>query len=353
MGDRTSNEMGNLSLQMKKRFSRDLLQRFRVNNNNNNNNNTSTRDPKGSDPGDEVELNLGLSLGGRFGVDKSNNSKLMRSSSIAAILPAVKDDDDVLGVNERKTGPGGSYSGLIRTSSLPVETEEEWRKRKELQSLRRLAAKRRRSEKQRNLTKVEREEYVAAMGRVGSSVGPSLGSGNWDFGDGEGLFGGGGGATSDGSGGGFAQPSLPGSVESQASSMSEFESRHFRGSSTEGETSVQSGQEGSKHDDSRSKAVNPAVRALRPKTENPPDNKGKEMRSNMVDMPCVFTQGDSPSGRRIEGILYKYGKGEEVKIMCVCHGSFLSPAEFVKHAGGTDVLHPLKHIVVNPNSSYL
>lgn len=355
MGDKTSNEMGNLSLQMKKRFSRDLLQRFMANNT------TASGDPRGSDPGEEVELNLGLSLGGRFGVDK-NNSKLVRSSSIAAILPVVK-DDDVLGGIQEKTGRGGAYSGLIRTSSLPVETEEEWRKRKELQSLRRLAAKRRRSEKQRNLTKVEREEYVAAMGRVGSSVGPSLGSGNWDFSDGggvEGLIGkgtmnsgGGGGATSDGSGGGLTQPSLPGSVESQASSMSEFERRHFQGSSTEGETSVQSGQEGSKQDDSRSKSVNPGVRALRPKTENPSNNKGKEKRSNMVDMPCVFTQGDSPSGRRIEGILYKYGKGEEVKIMCVCHGSFLSPAEFVKHAGGTDVLHPLKHIVVNPNSSYL
>ncbi|KAJ9563851.1 hypothetical protein OSB04_009011 [Centaurea solstitialis] len=356
MGERTSNEMCNLSLQQ--RFSRDLLQRFRVNPNPNP---KGSGDPTGSDP-EELELNLGLSLGGRFGVDKSN-SKLGRSSSIAAILPVVKkddaDDDVVLGVGEGKTGRVGSYTGLIRTSSLPVETEEEWRKRKELQSLRRLAAKRRRSEKQRSLTKVEREEYVAAMGRVGSSVGPSLGSGSWDFGDVNGLIGkggrvSGGGATSDGSGGGgLAQPSTlpPRSVESQSSSVSEFESRHFQGSSTEGETSLQSGQEGIKQDDNRSKAMNLGVRALRPKTENPSNHKGKETRSNMVDMPCVFTQGDSPSGRRIEGILYKYGKGEEVKIMCVCHGSFLSPAEFVKHAGGTDVLHPLKHIVVNPNSS--
>lgn len=71
----------------------------------------------------------------------------------------------------------------------------------------------------------------------------------------------------------------------------------------------------------------------------------------MEDMPCVFTRGDGPNGRRIEGILYKYGKGEEVRIMCVCHGSFLSPAEFVKHAGGGDVAHPLRHIVVNPSSA--
>ncbi|XP_071735561.1 ninja-family protein AFP3-like [Rutidosis leptorrhynchoides] len=327
MGEKTNNEMCNLSLQTKN--SRDLLQRF-----------SGSGGSGRIDPDDEVELNLGLSLHGRFGVDKS---KLIRSSSIATILPVVRDDDDVLGGSKKTGSGGGSYSGLIRTASLPVETEDEWRKRKELQSLRRLAAKRRRSEKQRNLSKVERDEYVAAMGRVGSSVGPRLGSGNWEFG---------GGATSDGT------PSVPGSVESQASSVLEFESKVIRGSSNEGEVSpasVQSSRERSNQEgssSSRSKLVDPAVRPSRPKTKNPSSsNKGKEIRSNTVDMPCVFTQGDGPGGRRIDGILYKYGKGEEVKIMCVCHGSFLSPAEFVKHAGGTDVDHPLKHIVVNPNSS--
>lgn len=79
---------------------------------------------------------------------------------------------------------------------------------------------------------------------------------------------------------------------------------------------------------------------------------GKQIGTNsMEDMPCVFTKGDGPNGRRIEGILYKYGKGEEVRIMCVCHGNFLSPAEFVKHAGGGDVAHPLRHIVVNPSAA--
>ncbi|KAI3763696.1 hypothetical protein L2E82_13690 [Cichorium intybus] len=343
MGDRTNNDMENLSLQTKNRFHRDLLQRFMASS-------TNSRDSRGSDPDEEVELNLGLSLGGRFGVDKSNSS-LVRSSSIAAILPVVK-DDDVLGGRQGRNGPDGAYSSLIRTASLPLESEE-WRKRKELQSLRRLAAKRRRSEKQRNLTKVEKEEHVAAIGRVGSSVGPSLGSGSWDFGVTKPT------PTSDGSGGALTPPSLPGSVESQTSSKSEFDSRHLQGIRNEGETSpasVQSGQERSNQDkssSSRSKMADPAVRPSRPKAENQSNNKGKEIGMNTFDMPCVFTQGDSPSGRRIEGILYKYGKGEEVKIMCVCHGSFLSPAEFVKHAGGTDVVHPLKHIVVNPNSSYL
>ncbi|PWA38765.1 ABI five binding protein 2 [Artemisia annua] len=303
------------------------------------------KDPTGSDPDDdeqELELNLGLSLGGRFGVDKN---KLVRSSSIAAILPGHGFGSDQVSGSGSKAGPGhgfgsghGSGSGLARTASLPVETEEEWRKRKEVQSLRRLAAKRRRSEKQKSVSKFEREEYVADMGRVGSSVGTGFGSGNWDFG-------GGGGEKSDGG-------SVPGSFESQASTVS-----NLQGSSTEGEVSpasVQSSQERSNQDgssSSRSKVVDPVVPPSRPKTENPSNNKGKEIRSNTFDMPCVFTQGDGPSGRRIEGILYKYGKGEEVKIMCVCHGSFLSPAEFVMHAGGTDIVHPLKHIVVNPNSS--
>ncbi|KAK9074573.1 hypothetical protein SSX86_007171 [Deinandra increscens subsp. villosa] len=301
---------------------------------------TGSGDPKRSDPEEELELNLGLSLGGRFGVDKTKN-KLARSSSISPIVKIKNDNDDVVLSNEEKPGLFGSYSGLIRTASLPVETEEEWRKRKELQSLRRLAAKRRRSEKQRSLTRVEREEYVAAMGRVGSSVGPAFGSGNWEFGGSEGVA--------------VDTSSVRGSVESQASSVSELESRHVRGAESEASpASMRSSQERANQNgtnSSRSKPADLTVQPSRPKTENPGNNKGKEIISNAIDMPCVFTQGDGPGGRRIEGILYKYGKGEEVKIMCVCHGSFLTPAEFVRHAGGTDVLHPLKHIVVNPNSS--
>lgn len=81
------------------------------------------------------------------------------------------------------------------------------------------------------------------------------------------------------------------------------------------------------------------------------DKGAKETVSNVCKgMPNVSTKGDGPSGKRIEGFLYRYKKGEQVKIVCVCHGGFLSPAEFVKHAGGGDVAHPLKHIVVYPTS---
>jgi hypothetical protein len=79
------------------------------------------------------------------------------------------------------------------------------------------------------------------------------------------------------------------------------------------------------------------------------DKGAKDIVRNVLEgMPSVSTRGDGPNGKRIEGFLYRYRKGEEVRIVCVCHGNFLSPAEFVKHAGGGDVAHPLKHIVVNP-----
>jgi hypothetical protein len=71
----------------------------------------------------------------------------------------------------------------------------------------------------------------------------------------------------------------------------------------------------------------------------------------MEDMPMVSSMLEGPSGKRIEGFLYKYKNGEDVRIVCVCHGSFLTPAEFVKHAGGGDVSNPLRHIVVNPSPS--
>ncbi|CAH8259000.1 unnamed protein product [Arabidopsis lyrata] len=88
----------------------------------------------------------------------------------------------------------------------------------------------------------------------------------------------------------------------------------------------------------------------------------EKARNILEDMPCVSTRDVGADGKRVEGFLYWYGgKKEEVKIVCVCHGSFLSPAEFVRHGGGTisddgggDVMiNPLRHIVVKlPSSSW-
>ncbi|KAA8529328.1 hypothetical protein F0562_033873 [Nyssa sinensis] len=360
---------------------------------------------------EEIELNLGLSLGGRFGVDK-HDKKLMRSSSIAGTMPIVRDDDAIT------PRPMVSYPTLVRTSSLPAGTEEDWRKRKELQTLRRMEAKRRRSEKQRNLRsdkdggggdgsgrggcsdrsfederreievnlrsgRMERELCRAAASRFGLSVAPPFGLPTWTAatarnallaggidtaaGKGKGNYMAGSGGGGCGGVQGFGQPSSQGSMESQggsSSGVSELESKLLQGSSSCGEASpgsIQSLQERSNQEavgSSRTQTRENDIRVSGAEMVSPsrgPDvaeNRGREVGVNaMEDMPCVFTKGEGPNGRRIEGILYKYGKGEEVRIMCICHGSFLSPAEFVKHAGGGDVAHPLKHIVVNPNSS--
>ncbi|AQL08654.1 Ninja-family protein 1 [Zea mays] len=72
---------------------------------------------------------------------------------------------------------------------------------------------------------------------------------------------------------------------------------------------------------------------------------GDVERRMMQEMPGVFTKGLS-NGSRVEGFLYKYSKGE-VRIVCICHGSFLTPSEFVEHAGAGKVDNPLRHIVVS------
>lgn len=369
--NRSREEMLNLSLQIEK-YPRDLLRRF-----------TSTSDSRQSleltqseENAEEIELNLGLSLGGRFGVDKNAKKKLLRSSSIAGSIPIFREIDLATTplADDTTTTQAVTYPALIRASSLPTETEEEWRKRKELQTLRRMEAKRRRSEKQRNSSSsaninsakmdgnLEDEKHNLAGNRA---VAPSFGMQSWAAAARQALLGGG---VKGGSGGGgflqgLVQPCSQGSVESQggsSSGLTEFESKPLQGMSSGGEArsplTAQALQDRSSQEAVGSSGTNineNACQTSRPenlsKKLDRRNSRGREMALNAYeDMPCVFTKGDGPNGRKVEGILYRYGKGEEVRIMCVCHGSFLSPAEFVKHAGGGDVDHPLKHIVVNP-----
>lgn len=234
-------------------LSRDLLQRFMGNTNSASGSRFEGVKEDGDDDDvvEEIELNLGLSLGGRFGVDKSSN-KLLRSSSIASCLPVVRDDNDAVAPTPV------AYSGLMRTSSLPVESEDEWRKRKELQTLRRMEAKRRRSEKQRNLNKerggsgsgknlsleerkeievhlrekLDREKYFGALRRMNSSQFDQGGS-DVGLGKGKGSYVGGGGGSQ-----GSRPPVPQGSVESKGvgsveSSVSDLESKSVQGSSVQ------------------------------------------------------------------------------------------------------------------------
>ncbi|XP_018807383.2 uncharacterized protein LOC108980826 [Juglans regia] len=80
-----------------------------------------------------------------------------------------------------------------------------------------------------------------------------------------------------------------------------------------------------------------------------PQTQNQNPHNSLPQMPCVSTTGNGPNGKTIRGFLYRYTKSE-VSIICVCHGSSFSPAEFVQHAGGTDVSHPLKHITVIPSA---
>lgn len=209
-------------------------------------------------------------------MDKSHKG-LVRSSSVADAMPLIR-----------------AEAALVRTASLPPETEEEWKKRKDLQSLRRMEAKRKRSDKQRCIRENGSTENLNL--NPGQPGKPNPGSGypkSGFCGDLQGLF---------------------------------TQQQKQDGSQRSGES-----QGGSKSS----------------------SNASESERINTIQghMPCVFTIGDGPRGRRVEGILYRYKKGEEVRIMCVCHGSFFTPAEFVNHAGAHNVAHPLKRIVVNSNAS--
>lgn len=257
--------------------SRDLLNRFAG---------ISTDQPA---PESSSELSLGLSLGGCFSSNpREKTNLLIRSSSISAypnhffnsgiVNSIVKEEAMNIHVVP-ESGP--NVGQLKRASSLPVVgADEEYKKRKVLQTLKRLEAKRKRNEKRMNSLS-KGEEAVVGSRSAARGLPPlsqaSLGS-----------------AGSSGSG------SASGSPQGTDNATKKIERR----TSGIGE----------------------------------------------LDMPCVSTKGNGPNGTKIEGFLYKYKKGEEVRIVCVCHGDFLTPAEFVRHAGGGNVDNPMRHIVVNKPS---
>lgn len=113
---------------------------------------------------EELELSLGLSMNGRFGVDP-NAKKIKRTSSIPEFMIPVSEEETGHVIPAVVNG-----GGLIRTCSLPVESEEEWRKRKELQSIRRMEARRKRNEKQRNLRGMRERININVVGFEGGVV---------------------------------------------------------------------------------------------------------------------------------------------------------------------------------------
>ncbi|RZC60989.1 hypothetical protein C5167_022736 [Papaver somniferum] len=370
MGERNNENSADIDNE----YPKDLLQRFMAGNHFPTEFAAKTEETEEDD--EEIELNL--SLGGCFGVNPSEKKRLMRSSSISVsgLSNLFKD--------EKEGNNSSSAASLIRTCSLPVvvATEEERRKRKELQSLRRLEAKRKRSEKQKNCTRVnnnkdsqqekmqqqQQDNNKQKNGLFSSSSmaisfrGPNWGS-NPSLGRNIDING--------------VPPPAPSpvsvSMNSQASSSSggsdEIHGRPVPGLNSRSEMRSPMSSQSFKEHIEQKPVMPPAPTTPSEKpssgtdvkmenTSYSPPNKVAETGSRemgmkmMEEMPCVSTKGYGPNGKRIEGFLYKYRKGEEVRIVCVCHGSFLTPAEFVKHAGGIDVTHPLRHITVSQTPSF-
>lgn len=341
-------------------FPKDLLQRFM-----NGGNDFDAHEASEETEEIELSLSLGLSLNGRFGVDptttttRANNNihKLARSSSIPDFInPFVRDQNDTSFV-----APMGC-ANLIRTCSLPTETEEEWRKRKELQTLRRMQAKRKRTEKQRHL-KVTARDRIRRVSVSGEELNGFVNQMETHCGvQSQTLVNG---VTTKGAcasasvlkgAAGFLPPASNGSslASGGSSDISELDSQSPQGSHkcTEAVSpSIIQSMQPPRNTEVATSEKSGEFMAMESHCNKPRVTKKEvkeAVRNVLEDMPCVSTTGDGPDGKRIEGFLYRYRKGEEVRIVCVCHGSFLSPAEFVKHAGGGDVSHPLKHIVVSP-----
>ncbi|CAI9109846.1 OLC1v1009757C1 [Oldenlandia corymbosa var. corymbosa] len=286
--------------------------------------------------GGGLELSLGLSLNGRFGVDpEKDRIKLARSSSVQPFSLFGGDNNHHAPPQAAAPIAAAAYTPppLSRTYSLPTEAEaENWKKRKEMQSLRRLEAKRRRMDKIKILRSSGGREKVDLLEDNSSEETGSNHSSNNSNGP----------VVVNGNGTPpWSQKSVGSQGSSSSSGLSELESQPIQDRNMESRNSpIAQPAEAPQSKVDRGRVAENKVAT---------DEAKKMLKNFMLEMPCVTTIGSGPNGRRVDGFLYRYGKGEEVKIVCVCHGSFLSPAEFIKHAGGAEVENPLRHIVINPS----
>lgn len=308
----------------------------------------------GGGESDEIELSLGLSLGGCFGADPSKRLRLQRSSSIASIcsLPAATSCEGAQDAAAAAAATVPSPDQLLRTSSLPSEYMEDRLRRRAMQSQRRLEAKRKRLERRNSMnsgrpapaaggaaggrdeglentvpTGFQLRRAVAALTTAGSPT-PSR--------------------PQQGLAERRAEASSPAAAPPSSDSASVGQSIPKDATTAGGRPSSDSGTPNNEPPTPPA----PPLRTLRSLTMRTAST--GDLRNTMAeDMPMVsYKAAEGPSGgRKTDGFLYKYRKGEEVRIVCVCHGSFLTPAEFVKHAGGGEVTNPLRHIVVNPQQS--
>ncbi|KAI4375276.1 hypothetical protein MLD38_013164 [Melastoma candidum] len=294
--------------------------------------------------GDEgLELSLGLSLNGRFGVDPGS-SKLARSASIS-------DLKNNLVVTSDCDGSKVFGSGVSRTCSLPVENKGD-RKRKDAvmcDRLDELRRRRRRIENPKDVVPCEKANNSGVSGRnglIGSPLNRSCNEATNGCLNGHDEIGVAGQWT-------MSRQQLLSQLSRRSESL-ESESQEIKGvhsdTSSRSVTSATPPRDKEHITPGISQERAKALASGRPRngTTDEASEEGKRMMKAVLEnMPGVSTKGDGPNGKRVEGFLYRYRKGGEVRIVCVCHGNFFTPAGFVKHAGGGDVSHPLKHIVVN------
>ena len=112
-------------------------------------------------------------MNGRFGVNPTA-AKIKRTTSISEFVNHMRNEEmgyvvPVAAGSGCAGGSNGVGGPLTRTCSLPMETEEECRKRKELQTLR-MEARRKRSEKQRNMRTLRERSCVVSEERFAGSI---------------------------------------------------------------------------------------------------------------------------------------------------------------------------------------
>ncbi|KAH0471109.1 hypothetical protein IEQ34_000832 [Dendrobium chrysotoxum] len=88
-----------------------------------------------------------------------------------------------------------------------------------------------------------------------------------------------------------------------------------------------------------------SFRNSKPGLKKPPSPTKRRKKPALSRKCRAVVSTQSTEGKKINGCLYQCSESE-VRILCDCHGSFFTPADFVKHAGGPETQHPLRQITV-------
>ncbi|KAI4343972.1 hypothetical protein L6164_011254 [Bauhinia variegata] len=290
---------------------------------------------KSSTNSEEVDLSLNLSLGGPYG-QNGGEKTLTRSSSIAG---------DTTQSTVTNGSLGGGYSGvrLEKSCSLPAKADMVLMRFGDLQTMRRaetgrrlLLEKQMRAAKAAKAAETEKAPAVHPPPAVVEGQHLSHGAASW-------------------------APASAYNIPGLNGAMDKVKFAHPKHEGLSG--LAESGESSNVQTPTNQVFKVPAISAAKEKLARPAgttsENASKRVKffhpssaaqgdssENLRQMPTVSTTGDGPNGKRIEGVLYKYLKGD-VWIVCVCHGHFFTPAGFVKHAGAKNVENPMRRISVH------